>query len=502
VKRWPGSIVLAALLLCGVSVRVYAQAADSLAARASEGSAAMQASRFDEAAAIYADLVAARPGDAGLLMNLGMARYMAGHPADALAPLQKAAKLNPGLPPVSLFLGASLLDLGRPKDAVPWLQKAVAAMPTNADAHEMLARAQLALSHFVGAASSYRALSNLEPQNPKAWYGIVKSYEALSEELLAALQQQAPDSPLLELLVADVAVSQEKYAAALGIYRRVMTNPPVGGLHEAVADLYDRAGRRDWATAERRKATGTSPAQCATRPGECEFLSGHFREAITAGVHAATPAGRYWAIRAANRLAVDALARLETLPSSVELHLIKAEIAQSRREYPAAVQEVREALTLAPGDPMLEMALAEALLHAHDLKSAIPLLERLDRERPGNPSLLLMLGDALVEDQQLDRAIPVLEQAANAPDALPAASISLGRAYVQAGRYADAVPRLEAGAAEDEDGEVHLQLARAYQALQRTDDARKAMAEYQKRHPQDAAEPPTEKPDEALTPPQ
>jgi hypothetical protein len=44
---------------------------------------------------------------------------MAGHPAEAVAPLQKAVTLNPSLAPASLFLGASLLDLGRAKEAVP-----------------------------------------------------------------------------------------------------------------------------------------------------------------------------------------------------------------------------------------------------------------------------------------------------------------------------------------------------------------------------------------------
>jgi predicted Zn-dependent protease len=163
---------------------------------------------------------------------------------------------------------------------------------------------------------------------------------------------------------------------------------------------------------------------------------------------------------------------------------------------------VRQALALAPGDAALETALAEALLRAHDLKAAIPLLERLSRERPGEATLLLMLGDALVEDQQVERAIPVLEEAAKAPGAVAQTSASLGRAYVQAGRYAEAVPRLEAAASEDEDGEVHLQLARAYQALERADDARRAMAEYQKRHGQNADETPGDQKAEALTPPE
>jgi tetratricopeptide (TPR) repeat protein len=461
----------------------------------------MRASRFDEAAAIYAELVNARPADAGLLLNLGMARYMAGHPADALAPLQKAARLNPSLAPASLFIGASLLDLGRAKEAVPPLQKAVTAMPSNADAREMLARGQLALNRYSSAAGSYRALTGLQPDNPKGWYGMAKSYEGLAQELLTALQEQSPDSPVLELLVADVAVTQEKFAAALAIYRRVLEHPPVGGLHEAVADLYQQAGKTDWAAAERRKAEPRTPARCAARPGECEFLGGRFREAIAAGTRAATPAGRYWAIRGSNRLATDAVARLETLPPSIELYLIRAEIAQSRAQYPDAVREVRSALALAPGNPVIETALAEALVRAHSLEEALPLLARLVRSSPDDPGLLLLYGDALVEHQQLDQAIPVLEAAVKADSTALAARASLGRAYVQAGRYADALPHLEAAVAEDENGDLHLQLARTYQALQRGDDARKAMAEYQKRQ-QETAAPPTDEKEEALTPPQ
>jgi predicted Zn-dependent protease len=490
-------------LLAGAPALHAEQGSEALAIRAREGEAAMQASRFDEAAAIYAELVAAKPRDGGLLMNLGMARYMAGHPADAVAPLRKAVQLTPALAPASLFLGASLLDLGRPQEAVPSLQKAVTAMPGNADAREMLARGLLMLSRFSSAAVSYRALTGLQPENPKGWYGIAKSYEGLTEELLASLQQQAPDSPLLELLVADLAVTQDKFGAALGIYRRVLADPPVGGLHEAVADLYDRAGKSDWAIAERRKAEATPPARCAARPGECEFLGGRFREAVAVGVRAAaTPASRYWAIRAANRLATDAVAHLETLPPSIELHLIRAEIAQSRGQYPDAVREVRGALALASDNPVIETALAEALLRAHDLNQALPLLERLTRSSPDDPALLLMYGDGLVEHQELDRAIPVLEAAVKADRTRLAAHASLGRAYVQAGRFAEAVPHLEAAVAEDGDGSLHYQLARAYQSLQRQADAQKAMAVYQQRLKQ-APPPSTEAGgDEVLTPPE
>jgi len=496
------SVLLVAFLLLSQSAFSLAQTTDAVGARAADAAAAMNAGRFAEAATIYGALASARPEDAGLLMNLGMARYMAGHPADALAPLQKAARLRPALAPASLFLGAALLDLGRAEEALPPLQRAVTAMPENADAREMLARAYLERSRFTNAAVHYRTLSTIQPVNPKAWYGLARSYEGIAEKALNALEQQSPDSPLLELVVADVAVTQEKYAAALAIYRRVLEGePPVGGLHEAVAELYERAGKPEWAAVESRKARRRPAAECAARLAECEFLAGRFRESLVAASQSSTPASRYWTIRAANRLATEAVARLETLPSSVELHLIRAELAQSRRRYVEAVTEVRSALELAPGNPTIETALAEALLRARNLDDALPLLERLTHERPGDASVLSMYGDALVESQQLERAIPILEQAVAIDGALISARAVLGRAYVQAGRYEEAVPHLKAAAADDEDGDVHYQLARAYQALDRPVEAQKAMTEYQKRRQRAAPKQSSDGGDKVLTPP-
>ena len=133
-------IAIVVALAAGAPRQAQAQVQDALAARAAEAAAAMESGRFDAAATIYGELVAGRPDDAGLLMNLGMARYMAGHPGDALPVLRKAVALNKTLAPASLFLGASLLDLGQFAEASAPLQQAVTLMPTNPDAREMLAR--------------------------------------------------------------------------------------------------------------------------------------------------------------------------------------------------------------------------------------------------------------------------------------------------------------------------------------------------------------------------
>jgi predicted Zn-dependent protease len=512
--RIVGGLLCWAVLVAAAGVPAMAQSpagsspspaehADALAAKSAQGAAAMQAGQYDEAAAIYTELVDNRPADPGLLLNLGMARYMAGHPDQAIPSLRKALALQPALPPASLFLGASLLALGRAKEAAPPLQRAVAAMPQNADAREMLARAKLALSDFASATTHYDRLTQLDAQSAKAWYGLSRSYQGMAEEAFTRLQQQSADSPLLELLIAEVASTENKFAAALRIYRRALAgSPAVGGIHEAVAELYDRAGKPEWAAQELEKAPARSDARCAARRAECLFLDGKFREALGAARQVKTPVGLYWTIRAANRLATECVAKLETLPPSIELHLIRAEIAQAQGRRAEAVTEIREALALAPGDFMIETALAEALVRANNAAEALPLLERLLREHPDAGSLAFLYGDALLASQRIDEAIQALERAVKADPTASAPRAALGRAYVQAGRFQEALPHLEAAAAEDDDGDIHYQLARAYQALQRTDEARTAMAEYQKRHvPASETEPAGGTGDDTLTPP-
>ena len=114
-----------------------------------------------------------------------------------------------------------------------------------------------------------------------------------------------------------------------------------------------------------------------------------------------------------------------------------------------------------------------------------------------------MYGDALLLSQRIDEAILVLERAVKADPQALAAQASLGRAYVLAGKFEAALPHLEAAAPQDEDGDVHYQLARAYQALQRADAAKTAMAEYQRLHDMNAPEEPAGgAADAVLTPPE
>src|SRR5438876_9433503 len=108
----------AAALLLVLTAGAQLASQDELAARSAAGKELMAAGRYAEAVRVYRELVQALPGNAGLLVNLGMALHLWGRDAEAVPPLETALRLQPSAFPAALFLGASRLRLGRAAAAV------------------------------------------------------------------------------------------------------------------------------------------------------------------------------------------------------------------------------------------------------------------------------------------------------------------------------------------------------------------------------------------------
>ena len=73
-----------------------------------------------------------------------------------------------------------------------------------------------------------------------------------------------------------------------------------------------------------------------------------------------------------------------------------------------------------------------------------------------------MSADVLVQLQRLDEAVPLLQRAIEIEPSNPQPRLILGRAQLQKGNFAAAIPLIEPQLAQDEDGSLHTQLARAY----------------------------------------
>src|SRR5437867_446716 len=149
---------------------------DELAAKSQRARDAMASGRYKEAISLYQDLVKALPAEPGIKMNLGIAHYMAGHYLESTRLLEAAVKADPKLTQALLFIGASQQRLGNAARAVPTLQMYVQFEGKDPRGRQLLGDALIAIQKFEEAAEQFEVLSGLEPENPKAWHGLGRSF--------------------------------------------------------------------------------------------------------------------------------------------------------------------------------------------------------------------------------------------------------------------------------------------------------------------------------------
>jgi predicted Zn-dependent protease len=492
--------VLIALSI-GASPGASASPSQDLAGQAMQARDAMAAGRFADAARLYGEIVRALPDEPGMRLNLGMALSMDGRLQEAIPHLQAALRLKPDLLPASLFLGAAYAELGQPAKAVEPLQRFVAAQPDHREARQMLADSLLSLERWSAAARHYGALAQQAPAEPRAWYGLERSYEGLSRQTFETLQKTSPESPYLSLLVAEALISQERDKSAFPLLREaVAKNARPAEAHELLARIYERAGHADWAAVERGKATAVPPPDCRAASLECDFRAGRFPQVIDAARPLRTAESRYWTYRAADALAREAFERLTTLPPSAEAALVRVEVFRAQRRYGQAKEELEKAAAAWPDDPRIQRERATLFFIAREYAAARPLLEGLLKREPDSAELNLLLGESWLETKEPARAIPPLEKAA-ASEPTPRARALLGRAYLEDGQSARAVAHLEVALPTDEDGSLHLQLARAYRETGQVERAARTLQEFQQLRKAYDARMETDKQEFAITPP-
>jgi predicted Zn-dependent protease len=479
----------------------HAQQADQLALTSQEAKQLMASGKFDQAISLYRELNRAVPNNAGLRLNLGMALHMAGRKREAIPQLERAVSLDSRLEPAWLFLGATYLQLGKPTAAVKPLRTVLGLNPDQQQARQMLAEALFSLDRFQEAMVEYRKLTEFEPENAAAWYGLGRCYESLAGRTFDELQNTTPKSVYVVALLAETQLREQQFSSAFFLYRRVLEQlPTLPGLHRALADIYRQTGHPDWAEIEDKRELQLPSPVCPDQTSECRFTAGHFEELISAK-DANTAALLYWRSRAYNELAVNAFARLGQLPPSAEQHELKARIYTSQKKYSEAASEWREALKLSPSNRQIQKELAISLKFSQDYGAALPLFQELLREQPTSPELNYLVGDTLLDQQRVEEAIPLLKRAVTQNPKLLPAHKSLARAELAAGNTTAAISHLKIALPADTDGSLHYQLAHAYQASGQSELAKKTIADYQKiQHSADAARQGTQQEME-ITPP-
>ena len=107
---------------------------------------------------------------------------------------------------------------------------------------------------------------------------------------------------------------------------------------------------------------------------------------------------------------------------------------------------------------------------------------------PESSELNYYLGDILLKSQKPAEALPFLHKAVDYDPGLLPAHASLARTYLALGQADNAIPHLKAALSVDEDGSLHYELGRAYQAQGQLALARQTLKQYQEIHGKQEAE--------------
>ena len=169
-------------------------------------------------------------------------------------------------------------------------------------------------------------------------------------------------------------------------------------------------------------------------------------------------------------------------PESWQVHRVRGELDAEAGRHAEAITEFEAAIKQQSRNPDLFEALGGEYRTLNQLDAAKTAYAKELELGPQNPIAMYELGSTEVELGDAAAGVPHLEAMLKRYRDVPVAEFYLGRGLAALGRDAEALPYLEKSAASPAGGEVSrrsfYELARLYRKLQRSEDAQRALAEY------------------------
>src|ERR1700732_3634775 len=193
----------------------------------------------------------AAPQQVALLLALATESLGAGRPADAIAPLRDAARLDPFNPIIQHDLGLACLEVGRVPDAIAALQRAVATNPRYTDAYFRLGIALEKLGDIGGAIVAYDSATRLLPSLTEAWYraGALVYTLGHRDEAIGCFRRAAAaggKTSLGRLGKARALLTEDRNQEAELVLRRTLAlDPNNATAHDLLGNLLSEFGRFD-----------------------------------------------------------------------------------------------------------------------------------------------------------------------------------------------------------------------------------------------------------------
>ena len=233
----------AVLLSCLASGLLGQDAESRIQSLYAEARSEEQGGDLDAAIEKYKAILELDPKLAAAYNNLGRLYFRQTRYSEAIAALKHALQLDEKLAPAHALMGMSLYEIENYRAAKNELREAVHLDPRDQNAKLYLARSLYELGEIDEAAGLLKELARGDPANPQILYNQGLVYMKLASSALEKLQAAAPDSFLIESILATTAEAKEQYGVAAEHYKRAIAKAPnTRNLHYALGHALYQSG--------------------------------------------------------------------------------------------------------------------------------------------------------------------------------------------------------------------------------------------------------------------
>ena len=167
-------------------------------------------------------------------------------------------------------------------------------------------------------------------------------------------------------------------------------------------------------------------------------------------------------------------------PNSADIHTLLGEAFADQKEYSAALEEYRKALTIDPSQARLHFLAGVVLIHQGESAEAEKEFRAALKLNPTDVAGKYYLAYALIQRQDKTEAFSLLRQVIDQDPKYADAYYELGKLLLERGEVKEAISNLEAGTKlTPESDYIHYQLAMAYRRDSRNEDAQRELKLYQ-----------------------
>ena len=310
-------------------------ASDPLAALLAQAQSALDRDDFSAAIPLLEKIASAKPTDALPHFELGYAYSGLKKNPEAIAEYRQAASLDPKLAPAHLNLGIALLD-SDPAAAAESLRRAIELLPGQARPLYLLGQALERGGKRSEAIEQYRAATALAPKDDAVLF-------ALARALLADGQTSAAESGFRQLL----ALKPDSAPAQLGLAESLLSQRKTAEAVDVLGDYLQKVPDDAHARFERAVAL-----QDLNRFDDCLRELDQLDQAAASTADSLKLRGSIYLQQKKWTEAVVALQKaLAASPADAQLHLWMGQTKMELHDYPAAQNELRRSLELAPANP-------------------------------------------------------------------------------------------------------------------------------------------------------